>query len=119
MPKRQQKIPRKPPKNKTVSEAHKRSIRHSNFIPEWAIPATEAGIRTAEERLGVSIPGCLQTQLLIQNGGVLTDQDSRVMNHVLWLNAAIDGIWPVEKWVLALNDNWFESGKMLMVLNFQ
>jgi hypothetical protein len=87
------------------------SIWDTSCIPDRFTPATPEMTAEAEARLGIVIPAVLREQLLIQNGGYLLDCHqypfAEAAKH--WTNAAVDGIYPVQSWKRARNDNWFES----------
>jgi len=51
----------------------------------------------------------MRRNLRIQNGGCLRGSDRFPFDDVLWTNATVDRILPVQEWELASLDNWFDS----------
>jgi hypothetical protein len=89
---------------------HAASVWDTSYIPDRCTPATAQLIAQAEKRLGVTIPEAMRKNLRIQNGGCLPDCDPFPFEEVvLWTNATVDGILPVQKWELASRDHWFDS----------
>src|SRR5438094_167695 len=60
--------PKLPPPGREPTPQHLRSVWATDYIPDWALPATPEAIASAEARLGVVIPKVLKTQLAVQNG---------------------------------------------------
>jgi len=96
----------------------------TDYIPDWAYPATKEAISGAELRLGVTIPPVLKKQLAARNGGQINlgEESSLFLdNSRLWTNAIVDGIHKVESWETAAHSHWFQNvsdgpGRNLLVI---
>ncbi len=111
MPKKKQ-IPPIPPAGREPTPQHLRSVWATDFIPDWARPATRQAIANAEKRLGVVIPKVLKAQLAVQNGGQVFLSEKEVPFEDTcrnWTNAIVDGVMPVEEWEIAAENHWFQN----------
>jgi hypothetical protein len=109
MPKKKLKLP---PPGREPTPQYLRSVWATDYIPDWARPATRQGIARTEKRLGIVIPKALKDQLAVQNGGQVFLSDEGVpfedtCRH--WTNAIVDGMHPVEKWETAAENHWFQN----------
>ena len=73
-------------------------------------PAADDVLNQTAERLGVSIPISWIAQFKIQNGGYpFVSYEDDFCEGCLH-DAAVDGLWPLESWYLASEDDvWFEE----------
>src|SRR6516165_7220921 len=88
-------IPRIPTPGREPTPQYLRSVWATDYIPDWARPATRQAIASAEKRLGVVIPKVLKVQLAVQNGGQVFLSEDHVPFEVMcrhWTNAIVDGI---------------------------
>lgn len=101
-----------PPPGREPTPEDLRSIWKTDYIPEWAVPASEDAIAEAETQLGVKIPGALKEQLAVRNGGYIFLSEETIPFEdtcPLWTNAIVDGILEVEEWESAADNNWFDD----------
>ena len=111
MPKKKLRPPIPPPGREPTPQ-YLRSVWATDYIPDWARPATRKAITGAEKHLGIVIPKVFKEQLAVQNGGqVFLGEDTVPFEDRCrhWTNAIVDGINPVEEWEIAAENHWFQN----------
>lgn len=103
--------PRMPPPGREPTPEYLRSVWATHYIPNWARPAPQEAVASAEKRLGVVIPRAFKAQLAVQNGGQVFLSEEPPFEDVCrhWTNAIVDGVLPVDKWEIAAENLWFQN----------